>query len=367
MTVPSPLPARRRLLLALAAASVAALALAPARAEAQPALLGVYEGNQGWDLARVRALESWQGRGHAVLLLFTNWDADPSVQDNLFTRQLPAIWDQGHVPLITWEPYTGEATPPDIVARIAGGYHDAYVATWAARLRAFLAGPDGVLHSFDDRRAFLRLAHEMNGNWYPWGQVAPGDFLAMWRRVRGAFEAVGLGERHLQWVWTVNASDAGAYVAEHYFPGEAWVDWVGIDGFNWGATAEWSRWQSPAEVFDPMLARLRGITARPVAVNEAGSTARARGVDVEAKNAWIRQFFAWAPGAGVSMVCWFNADTDADFAVFGGRSGDVVVRVGASRYRAFSAYRGGVEGNPWLLSADGDSPRLITDEQFAGR
>lgn len=340
----------------------------PLSVSAQTTLLGIYEGNQGWDMARVRALETWQGRGHAVLLLFTSWDPAPKTRDNLFGQQLPAIWNNGNVPVITWEPFTGNRTEPDIVQQIATGRHDAYIASWAAGLRGFLAGPDRVLHTYDDRRAYIRLAHEMNGDWYPWGQAPPGDYVEMWRRVRRAFEDLGLGTSHLQWVWTVNHADVGFYAAEQYYPGDAWVDWVGLDGYNWGASKAWSTWTTPAEVFTPMLDRLRAISGRPMSVTETSSTAHtAGGASLAAKNEWIRQFFAWAPRAGLRMVCWFNADTDADFSVFGGRTGDVVFRTGRTSYRAYSAYRQSIAAGDTLLSSSGTDPRLLSDAAFEGR
>lgn len=114
---------------AMFALLVPLLASSTGAARDAPMLLGVKYGNQGWDLASVRRLEAWQGRPHDVLVLFTNWDGDRRVLDNLFGQQLPAIWTHGAVPLITWEPFLGPRTPPDIVSRIAAGEFDPYINT----------------------------------------------------------------------------------------------------------------------------------------------------------------------------------------------------------------------------------------------
>ena len=176
-------------------------------------LVGVTYGNQGWAMDRVRALEAWQSKRHAVVNLFTNWDGSTKTVDNLFAQQLPNIWANGNIPLITWEPFTGKNTPGDIERRIASGAFDGYVADWAARLKRFLDGPDGRPSSADDRRAYLRLGHEMNGDWYPWGAAvganSPSDYVAMWRRVHGAFASRGMGPAQLQWIWAVNSEDVG--------------------------------------------------------------------------------------------------------------------------------------------------------------
>ncbi|HEY3240028.1 MAG TPA: glycosyl hydrolase, partial [Acidimicrobiia bacterium] len=239
-------------------------------------LVGVYYGNQGWDMGQVRALEAWQGKPNAVVNLFTNWDGSRRTKDNLFSRQLPSVWANGNVPLVTWEPFTGANTPGDIERRIASGQYDAYVADWASRLARFLDGPDGAAGTADDRRAYLRLGHEMNGNWYPWGAAvganAPGDFVAMWRRVHTAFDAAGLGPSRLQWIWAANHEDVGGFPAESFFPGDAFVDWVAVDGYNWGTSQSWSSWRSPAETFAPMVSRLRALSSRPLALTETATT-----------------------------------------------------------------------------------------------
>ncbi|HEY8563745.1 MAG TPA: hypothetical protein VIL74_25425 [Pyrinomonadaceae bacterium] len=48
-------------------------------------LLGVYYGNQGWKMDQVQALESWQGKKHAVVNLFTNWCNQSKIINNLFS------------------------------------------------------------------------------------------------------------------------------------------------------------------------------------------------------------------------------------------------------------------------------------------
>ena len=140
------------------------------------ALLGVYYGNQGWDMDQVRAMEAWQGKRHAVVNLFTDWCSRGKSLDNLFKQQLPNIWANGNVPVVTWEPFlcSAAATPTDVMARVAKGEYDVYLKAWADRMKAFVSGPDGRLGTDDDRRAYIRLAHEMNGNWYPWGAPLGG-------------------------------------------------------------------------------------------------------------------------------------------------------------------------------------------------
>ena len=358
-----------------AAVAIATLCGAAVGAQAQgQALLGVYYGNQGFNMDQVRAMEAWQGKRHAVVNLFTDWCNRNKNLDNLFKLQLPNVWANGNVPLVSWEPYlcTASATPNDVEVRAARGDYDAYLNAWADRLKAFVSGPDGSLGTADDRRVYLRLAHEMNGNWYPWGAAVGGNsaanYILMWQRVRGIFWAKGLDARAVQWIWAVNHEDVGLTRAEDYYPGDAYVDWIGIDGYNWGASQSWSAWSTPEQVFAPMLARLRGLTAKPLALTETASSSSMPGrVDVAAKSQWITQLFnyATAPATGARMIVWFNEDKETDWAVFGGTNGDETYRSGRTNYKAYRSYRGATQA-PALLPPSAVDPRLLTDAFFAG-
>ena len=359
----------QRIILAVILPAVALLSVPAGASTEGQFLVGVYYGNQGWAMDQVRALEAWQGKRHAVVNLFTNWDGSTKTKSNLFAQQLPNIWANGNVPLITWEPFTGKATPADIERRVAAGGYDAYVTDWAGRLRNFLNGPDGESGTSDDRRAYLRLGHEMNGDWYPWGAAiggnSPSDFVAMWRRVHNAFDALGVGPAQLQWIWSVNNEDVGGFPAEAFFPGDAFVDWIAVDGYNWGASQTWSSWRSPAEVLGPMVGRLRAISARPMALTEtASTTVTASGSSLAAKSQWATDLFAYAGAAQARMVVWFNQDKETDWAVFGGAKGDSVFKFGRTSYRTYSAYRTAVL-RPEAVGSSGQG-RLISDAQFAG-
>lgn len=347
---------------------------AGAQAQGQ-ALLGVYYGNQGWKMDQVRAMESWQGKRHAVVNLFTDWCSRTKTLDNLFNQQLPNIWANGNVPVVTWEPYlcSSAATPSDVMTRAARGDYDAYLHAWADRMKAFVSGPDGGLGTADDRRAYIRLAHEMNGNWYPWGAAGAGDsayaYVAMWQRVRAIFSQKGLDARTVQWIWAVNHEDVGPGRAEDYYPGNDYVDWIGIDGYNWGASQSWSSWRTPEQVFAPMLARLRAISAKPLALTETASSSSMPGkVDVAAKSQWITQLFNYSTTSTTDarMIVWFNEDKEADWAVFGGTNGDETYRSGRTSYKTYASYRAAAQA-PGLVSSSATNPRLISDAFFAGR
>lgn len=76
--------------------------LLPLQAAANKPLLGVYYGNNSWQMSQLQAMEKWQGKQHTTIALFTNWCNSTAALDNLFGQQLVKIWDDRHVPAIAW-------------------------------------------------------------------------------------------------------------------------------------------------------------------------------------------------------------------------------------------------------------------------
>ena len=359
------------LVLVVVAYRLADAGRASRRPPSGPALLGVFESNDAAGaLGDVRALESWQGKRFAVVNLFTSW-VEARGDGPLFRTHLPALWRNRNVPMISlW------ADLPN--AAVAAGEFDGELDAFAVRLGRFLAGPDGRLGTGDDRRAYLRLAYEANGSWSPYSpahgeppdpavvQQGVGDFVAMWHRVHDRFVAAGLGRAQLAWMYSVSTEDScwgdRCYpLTEGMYPGDAYVDWVGIDGYATPSPS--GSLKPPGQVFGPMIRRVRAITGRPIGVSEVGVGIDA--ADAAAKSRWVASYFDWLAHSGMRMSAWFNFDKEHDWAIFGGGGGDTTYRHRGRRFRGYAAYRTGA-ARPWVIGSGGGR-RLLTDAEFLGR
>ena len=78
--------------------------------------------------------------------------------------------------MMTWQPACYDPNLPTLssiskyiktedtfIKNVAAGTYDSYVVSVASQIKSFLSGPDGVYGTSDDRRIYIRLAHEMNG------------------------------------------------------------------------------------------------------------------------------------------------------------------------------------------------------------
>lgn len=137
---------------------------------------------------------------------------------------LTALSRAGRLPMVTLEPYdaTAPTADPYPLAAIAAGQFDTVLRQHAQDLAA-VGAPVAV-----------RFAHEMNGAWYPWGQGVngntPATFLAAWRHVHDLFTAAGASR--VVWTWAPNLIDgAPTQDLAALYPGDAYVDWVGLSGY----------------------------------------------------------------------------------------------------------------------------------------
>ena len=83
-----------------------------------------------------------------------------------------------------------------------------------------------------------------------------------------------------------------------WWPGAAYVTWVGIDGYFYNGSATW------AGVFGPAIRQVRGFTAAPVLISE---TAVAPSPE---RPAQIAALYAGARAGRLAGVVWFDQDQD---------------------------------------------------------
>lgn len=111
----------------------------------------------------------------------------------------------------------------------------------------------------------LSLDSEFNGPWWAWSykKETPAQFVTMWRKAHDIFQKAGA--TNVTWVWTVAQESAITTPLDAWYPGDAYVDWVGINAY----------YTRPNETFDAAmgqtLADTLKITGQPVLVTETGA------------------------------------------------------------------------------------------------
>ncbi|MBM7387328.1 beta-mannanase [Clavibacter michiganensis] len=304
------------ILTAASPASAATTGQAPTAASAAPAVsdarlrFGVATPGGPTDGSELDRVATQVGESPSIVLSYADFTQSPPI------AALDSVAARGAESLLTWEPWkagAGTDQPGFSNASIIAGDHDVYLRQWGSELAAW-GGP-----------VYLRYAHEMNGDWYPWADGvdgnAPGSYAAAWRHVHDV--VVGAGATNVRWVWTPNVPYTGSTALAGLYPGDAYVDVVGLDGYNWGTGITGHSWVQPADLFGPGLERLRGIApGKPIIVAETASS------EVGGSKAqWDQDLVAYLQAQpDVQAFVWFDMDKEADWRIGSSASSAAALR-----------------------------------------
>lgn len=241
------------------------------------------------------------GVSPSVIVFAHDW-----VHRSFVASDFDFIYGRGATPMVTWMPndYTVTGIDPRFaLANIIRGDFDAYITSYAQQAAAY------------GKPFYLRLAHEMNGDWYNWGMGVNGNtsdqYIAMWRHVHDIFAANGA--TNARWVWCPNITAQGQRGFGDLYPGNGYVDWVALDGYNFGTSQSWSSWQSFATVFNASYQVITSLTTQPLMIAEVAS-AEAGG----SKATWTTQGLLTDIPTNyprIRAVLWFDQNKEADWAI----------------------------------------------------
>ena len=196
------------------------------------------------------------------------------------------------------EPADSIDQPDFNLGTLLSGRYDAYIREFATKAKEWG-------HPF-----FLRFNWEMNGFWFPWSEGVNGNttgqYVAAWRHVHDIFTQVGA--TNATWVWCPNIDLSGALIPlGRVYPGDDYVDWTALDGFNWGDRVGSPGWQSFNQVFHRTYRRIvtKVAPTKPMMLAEVASTDKGGN-----KPAWIRDMFDKVRHKyrKVRAVIWYDVD-----------------------------------------------------------
>ena len=255
------------------------------------------------ELGVIPELDAYQGsaggKAPVVVMDYRDWAHTPDFPSDF--ANIAA--SRGATPMLTWEPWdysAGVNQPAYRLSAITAGAYDALIKRWASQIKLW------------GKPLMLRFAHEMNGNWYPWSEGVNGNtagqYVTAYRHVVGVVRAAGA--TNVTWVWSPNTAYAGSVPISRLYPGDAYVDWTALDGYNFG-TVRGSGWQSFEQVFGASISQVRALSSKPFMLGEVGSAEQ--GGD---KAAWITDFFSrMAARPEIRAFVWFNHDKEADWRI----------------------------------------------------
>lgn len=246
-------------------------------------LYGGTWGNVPWSTQTWTKYEQNAGKDPSIIHwgVGTPWDHSFSYWAGTFTN----VQNAGALNMVDMD--TGTTS----LRSIASGAQDAAITTWAQQAKAYG-------HPF-----FLRLNWEMNGGWFSWGttssnQNTPADYVAAWRHIHDIFAAQGA--TNATWVWCPNLEYSGSVPYAQLYPGNAYVDWTCLDGYNQNAnSASFSSLYTQS--YNDLL---KVAPTKPIMIGEIGSLEYGAGVKAD----WISSMLSELPTSfpQIKALVWFN-------------------------------------------------------------
>jgi hypothetical protein len=183
------------------------------------------------------------GKVPAILSLYTPWAKPAPIS------HMQDIVSHGAIPLVSWgcEP----------TAAVISGQEDGIIASYARSLKAF--GHPVLLRWFWEMN--LNIPKDVNCL----GTGGPADFIAAWKHVREMFQLAGAN--NVAFVWCPGISNGVAEI-NSYFPGAAYVDWIGVDGYDRKSQGQ----QAFADVFGAWYATY-SVYGKPLMIGETAAHA----------------------------------------------------------------------------------------------
>ncbi|MBN1597487.1 MAG: hypothetical protein JW894_04295 [Bacteroidales bacterium] len=249
----------------------------------------------------------------------------PTWEEPFPTEACKEAYKNGIIPHITWELFwpseNYNTAPVDSTGfhgfeEVLNGEHDAYIDSFATAAKEY------------GKIVLIRFMHEFNGNWYVWSgnkngaeNDGPERVVAVWKYVVDRFKAIGAD--NVKWLWvphgpSIDLKEEEWNAVANYWPGDEYVDWIGLDAYNWYPKDPWGG-NRPYRDFDNCFRKLYDDCAilgdQPMMIAEFASCEfEYDGID---KAAWITDAFnkIKTEYPRIKIFTWFHIKKELDWRV----------------------------------------------------
>ena len=260
----------------------------------------------------LKIFEEKIGKKLAIVLVFFAWD------NTIELLKFPKKWcdmitKRGSIPHITWEPwdFTRNCKKYDLDSIINGKW-DKYINEWANDV------------SIWGKPILLRWGHEMNGSWYPWdgmhNKKDPQKYINAYIHIKNIFDKAN--SKNVIWVWAPDICHfsyrkGNIYDYLRYYPGDEYVDIIGIDGYNfYHSHTTHAPWRTFDQLYSKPYEDLTTLSNdKPLMIGEFASNEDVN--NKKRKSEWILDAFSKIKNEykKIKIFTWFNIDKEADWRV----------------------------------------------------
>ncbi len=229
-----------------------------------------------------------------LISFYLQWPKLPQDKQESPTLTLESIWKYGAVPCMTWEPTNIPAE------QILNGNYDIYITNMAQTIKSFA------------KPMMMRFAHEMNLKAYHWGtdkehydSHSPETYVKLFKYVVELFKKNQV--INALWAFCPNVDSVPPdkwNLVLSYYPGDDYVDLLGMDGYNWGTPS-----RSFETIFTPIYNQLKKMSSeKPIIVFETATVGSSK-----EKIQWINEAIATSQKWKLQGIIWFQVNKEKDW------------------------------------------------------
>lgn len=214
------------------------------------------------NVEKLKEIEKKIDRKISIAHYYRGWEY---LDDAEILKELNAISSNGWTPMLSANPYFFSeciAQNVSLYKAIASGVCDDFLHKAAKNLSQF------------HEPFFFRFAWEMNIATNDWSTIMTGstaqEYVDAWRKFHSIMEQDGAS--NVLWVFSPQVENPTSDDITALYPGDQYVDWLGLDGYNWGESQSWSSWQSFGEIFDDSYKEITAISTKPLMIAEINTT-----------------------------------------------------------------------------------------------
>lgn len=200
------------------------------------------------------------------------------------------------VPLITFQFYESIEKKEPMIEDVLQGNYDSEIIQFAKTIKSL------------KKPVFVRIGNEMNGSWALWSHkyiYNDSDLYKLsYRRIVDIFKKLEINNAYF--VWNPNNREIPYFSWNHasmYYPGDEYVDWIGLTAYNFGQT-EWEPFQSFDDLYHDLYRKyLTDYGTKPMMITEFASAEKGG-----SKAEFIEKAYKNLPSKypNIKMVFWFD-------------------------------------------------------------
>lgn len=261
---------------------------------------GIFEHSTLFHMEDLHKLEQKIDYDFPIILLYSHVKSeyDPCMVGQVLQR----AYDDGKMVELTLQTSTVDEGEHNMVYDILNGKYDGFLNAYAKDVVDF-AHP-----------VLFRPFNEMNGDWCAYSAYHTSRdtdlFKEVYKYIYNIFEDAGAD--NVIWVWNPNEKSFPNFKWNNeimYYPGDKYVDVVGLTGYNTGTYYKGETWRSFTQIYDPLYQKAISLYDKPMMITEFACSSI--GLD---KEQWVADMFKnISRYPNIKIAIWWNGcDFDSE-------------------------------------------------------